>query len=348
MSAVYCDGFDTYSTIAERWTHIGTGAAPDIVTIAPRTGPSHLRMTSTTSNKYIRRSLGVGAHNTITVQLALYRVASGSGAAFGVQLYSTSLVAQTGIRVLDTGAIEARRGDLDAASTLLGTSSGVTVPFGAWAHIAFRTSLADTGAPFQIWINSNLVLNLTNQDTRQSGTDTLYEAIGLMSPTPSGVSNYVDDLVILNGAGSVNNTFIGDVQVLPRLVSGAGDRTQLTPYGNATNWQNVNEVKHDGINYNGSATPGNADLYTMQDVPAASTINFVQQTTYAGKNEAGVKNMAPIVKSGGTEYPQAAVGVPVGFFGGPLLNIYENDPATSAPWTGADFNAAQLGAEVRA
>lgn len=348
MAPVYADGWDTYSAIGERWTVVNVGGTVDISSLAPRTGPSHLRMVVPTSNNVIRRSLGAGAHPTITTHFAIYRAASTGTQLCSIQLYSTNLTPQCGIRVLNTGAIEARRGDLDVTATLLGASSGVALPSGAWGHVAFRTTLADSGAPFQVWINSNLVLNLTNQDTRNSGTDVNFEAIGIMMHTPSGNSAYFDDLVIVNGAGATNNNFLGDVQVLPRLVNGAGDRTQLTPFGNANNWQNVSEAKHDGVNYNGSATPGNADLYQVQDVPASSTINFVQQATYAGKNEAGVKNMAPIVKSGGTEYPQTAVGIPVGFSGGPTLNIYENDPATAAPWTGAGFNAAQFGAEVRA
>jgi hypothetical protein len=344
MTLLYADGFDTYSNYAERWTLLAGGTqVVSVQSVQSRTGGQSIRLAAPSNDSGVARAITPSA--TVYVHLAVYRTTSVNANNI-IQLLGDGGVTQHTTLVVTTGnALAVNRGSA-AGGTVIASSTGVTVPLNTWVHLCLRATLGDSpNGVIQVWYNGTQVINASSLDTKNAGTGTTYDTLGLM--VGAGSNNvYYDDLVVCNSSGSVNNGFLGDVQVLPRVVNGAGDRTQLTPYGSATNYQNVDELPRDGVDYNGSATNGNADLYTMQDIGAGSTIHAVQQVTYAGKNEVGSKSIAHIVKSAGTEYPQTAQSIGTAFQ--PYFNVYETDPATAAAWTVAGFNAGQFGCEVRA
>jgi hypothetical protein len=339
---MYADGFDTYSNYTERWSPLGGSPVAGVQSVQSRSGGQSIRTSSAANDNGVARAIIPSA--TVFVHVAMYRTNS-TQINCAIQLLGDNGVTQhTTLNVTTGNAIAVTRGS--SLGTTIASSTGVTVPINTWIHLCLRATLGDSpNGVIQVWYNGTQVINVSSLDTKNAGTGTNYDTLGLMSG-PGSNFVYYDDLVVCNSSGSVNNGFLGDVQVLPRVVSGAGDRTQLTPYGSATNYLNVDELPRDGVDYNGSATNGNADLYTMQDISAGSTIHAVQQVTYAGKNEVGSKSIANITKVGGTEYPQTAQGIGTAFQ--PYFNMYELNPATSAPWTVAEFNAAQFGAEVRA
>jgi hypothetical protein len=348
MSAVFCDGFDTYSAPLERWLLEAASSAADtgISTVQSRNGGQALRFHGTTWCLIYRTFVSV-AHATIFVHAAMRRVTVAGGGTAVIMLMqlnsNNGAVAQTGLAFQENGSIIVKRG-LAVTGTQIGTAS-LTSPLGTWFHLGWKCVLGASGST-TVWLNGATILNLTGVNTQNNVSYATYDSVTVGGNGGSGAApQYFDDLVVLNGAGSINNNFLGDVAVVTLRPDGAGDRTQLAPVGGTTNWDNVNDPIHTGTDYNASNTDGQGDLYTTENLPASVGVSFVQQTSFARKNTTAAKSLAHIMKIGGTEYAQTAIPLDTSFAA--LSNVIEQNPAGGA-WDSTALNAAQIGVEVRA
>jgi hypothetical protein len=355
MSAIFCDGFDTYSSVYEKWLYVsGDGANARIITQQFRNGAQSLGFTGT-STPYIQRPLGSGVHATMYVHLAVRRATAAGLAAGGVVAAiiarsNNGAVAHASLLFFNNGNVQVTTGDYSSPFYLGNAVVGV-IPLDTWCHVGWRITTAEPtpapGGTSTIWINGAQVQHLTSVDTSGSGTYPTIDHIGLVGYGGSTVGAYqcFDDLIVVNPTGTLNNTYLGDMAVITLRPNGAGDRTQLAPVGGATNWQNVSESVHTGAAYNASNVDGQGDLYAVENLPANVGINFVQQSSYVRKNTVAAKSLAHIVKVGGVEYAQTAQALPLSF--STLTNVLEQNPAGGA-WDSTALNAAQIGVEVRA
>lgn len=114
---------------------------------------------------------------------------------------------------------------------------------------------------------------------------------------------------------------------------------------------NMSNVTQQGPNgdstYVASSNVGDTDTYGMADLPAGvSAVRGFLITTVARKDSPGTRSIAPVVRSGATDYPQTAVALTDSY--GTYLQPVDVDPATSAAWTNANFNAVEIGVRVTA
>ena len=162
------------------------------------------------------------------------------------------------------------------------------------------------------------------------------------------IVNYFDDLYLCDGLGSVNNTFLGDIRVQALLPTSDGAATDWTPSAGSDHYALVNEVPSDGdASYVASATPGDIDEYGVTPIAVASgTVFGVQVGLYARKDDAGSRNIAPVVRESGTDHvgSDIALGASYAYY----FQVYDEDPATSAAWTIAGINGDQFGVKVTA
>jgi hypothetical protein len=354
MSAILCDSFDTYFSYAEKWTVVGASADAShirIDTATSRNGGQSLGITGG-ANTAAGRIFPSGADATCFIHVAMRRslaagVASG-GTVLGITVRSNNLATpQASLVFLNNGDMLGRRGDFNGAFPIGSTLVGVT-PLDTWFHIGWRINIHDTTGSMTVWYNGTQIYTISGQDTMSSSSFPTIDSISLYGNggTPAGTAYQLfDDLVVLNAAGSINNNYLGDVAVVTLRPNGVGDRTQLTPVGGATNWDNVNEPIHTGLDYNASDTVGQGDLYALENLPASVGVSFVQQSSYARKNTTAAKSLAHIMKIGGTEYAQTAIPLDTSFAA--LSNVIEQNPAGGA-WSSTALNAAQIGVEVRA
>lgn len=334
MSVIFSDGFDHYTTAIQKWTS-GNGTISSTFGrngngIAPNTG----------LNKQVAASQ---EHATMTVGCAIKR-GGGSGQVLIVFLSDSGVTTHLTIRVTGTGEIQAFRGT--TAGTQLGsTVSAGTIPESVWKYIEVKAVLHDTTGSVEIRVdgNSTPVLSVTNQDTKNGGTKTVFDTVQLTFAVSS--PNF-DDVYVTNGAGSVNTGFLGDVKIETLFANGAGTTTGLTP-STGSNFQTVDETAPNTTDYSGSATNDLYDTYAFGNLAtAAGTIFAVNIYAYAAKSDAGAKGGAIMIRSGGTDYEKTDNALATGFQY--YNDIVETDPATSTAWTISNVNAAEFGWKVKA
>lgn len=153
----------------------------------------------------------------------------------------------------------------------------------------------------------------------------------------------IGDLYICDTTGAVNNDFLGDIAVRALLPSGAGSNTNWTLTGAATNYQAVNaSTPDDDTSYVSSRTASQRDTYAMTDLPAQVTaVKGVQINLLARKDDASPRSIMPSIKSGATTADGADI--PLGETYQFFSQMFESDPNTSAAWSVANFNAAEIG-----
>lgn len=247
------------------------------------------------------------------------------------------------------GYLQASRGNLSVnGGTLLGTATASPIPFTTWVYVEVLVTLSATAGVVTIRVNNTTVLNLTSQNTKNGGTATVFDTIRLGFPsTNTGNILTIDDVYLANGAGTVNNTFLGDmkVQVLRPNANGANSQL-INDAGNSTNnYSHVNSNLAQTTTYVGSPTVGNEDTYPTGGVTTGAAVAGVQLAFLATKTDTGARSLTPVVRQSTTDYAGTAQALTNG------SNVYqqqinETDPSTSAAWTAAGVNSAQFGMRV--
>ena len=246
---------------------------------------------------------------------------------------------QLAITTDPNGLLQVRRGS--EVGTVLWTDS---VPFGlsAWHYLEFGFTVGATGS-FEVRVDGVTRSGVQSANTQAT---TNASASQFRLGAHMGVSQYCNDLYILDNAGTVNNTFLGDVRVQALMPSADGDLSQLTPSSGTTHCNLVNEIPPDGdTSYVSSPTPGNVDLYQLADLAAVSGSVFdIAVYSFARKDDAGTRTVSDVIKTGGVEYDGAAQALGTSYTY--LTEHWELNPATGVAWTIADVNALQAGVKV--
>lgn len=248
------------------------------------------------------------------------------------------------VSIQPDGSIAAWRGDYNSVSPLGQSAAANLVPPGVWHYIEIKVTVHDTTGAIEVRIDGSAtpVINLSNVDTKNGGTKTTIDSFSFYTSNGNGMS--LDDMYILNPNGSANTAFLGDVRVETIVPTGPGANTGLTPSTGA-NWAAVDELPANTSDTVASDVAGTKDTYTMGDLSAgAGTVYAVQVGAYAQKTDSGARQIKPVVRHSGADYSGTAL--PVGTSYGYVFAIYETNPGTSATWTVAHVNAAEIGAEV--
>lgn len=242
-----------------------------------------------------------------------------------------------------TGQIVVRRGS-GSGATALGTTA-ITTPLvaGVWYYVEVKVKLHDTLGTVDVRVGEVNVLSLTAQDTKNSGTKTVFDRIVLLC-----FDTWADDIYLCNTAG-VRNDFLGDCVVEGLLPSGDGATSQLLGSdGNSTsNYALVDEATPDTADYVGSATTGEKDTYAFSNLAhPLGTVLGVSTVVYAAKTDAGARSIRAVTRVGGTDYPGSDASLSTTYAA--YSEVLELDPSTVTAWTVSSVNGAEFGVEVRA
>lgn len=337
------DGFDYYQSMALKWNN----SLQQSDTNRPRNGTQALRLQGNVGCHVVPAAQ---EHATFIIGFAWNRWDSNSQPYVEFRSDSGATV-HVRIHFLTTGSILVYRG---AGSTLLYTAPVSTLPTGVniWQYAEAKVLLSDTVGTIELRMNGNAtpVINLTAQDTKNGGTKTVFDSFAVGEST--GGITYLDDLYVCNGAGSANNNFLGDVAVRTLYPTADGTNRNLTGVGTVAGtgtgtYQNVDEAgSGNTTDYNGSAVDNTYDTYNITDLPStAGTIAGVQVNMYAAKSNLGAKSIAPVLRSGGTDYPGTDHVLNQSFTY--YSDLYEQNPNTSAAFTPTQINSLEVGAKVR-
>lgn len=337
MSLIFCDGFDHYNTPTQKW-NISTGNT--IGAGQARNGTGGLSQGGNQSQKTV---LGSQEHATFILGCAVKR-GSPTGT-FEMRFQSdTGATTHVTVQITSVGEIKVFRGTV--AGTQLGSTVSANIAADVWYYIEAKVVLNDTTGSVVVKLNGVQVFSATSQDTKNAGTKTVFDSIGLAI---ANVVAAVDDVYLLNGAGATNNDFLGDIKIETLYPNGNGNSSALTGSdGNSVdNYLLVDETPPNTSDYNGSATDNLTDTYTMGNLTtSAGTIYGAVFYAYAAKNDAGTKGGAIIVRSAGTDYEQTdnALATSYTYY----KDILETDPATAAAWTITNINAVEAGWKTKA
>jgi len=229
--------------------------------------------------------------------------------------------------------------------TLLGSTGTPYWPVsGSACYVEWKVLISDTVGTVDLQINGVNVLSLTNQDTKNGGTNSYINRLMLVGVSGDNVA--FDDIYVANTQGSINNDFLGPCHVETQFPDVEGSTIQYTPSTGTDNSATIDENPASSADYNSNGTPGNFDLLGFPDLPGTpSSVFGVQLTTFAAKSDTGtIQYRHRVLNNGQTATgPDIAPNTTYDH----KTTMFEADPDGGGAWTVADVNAAEFGYETR-
>lgn len=347
MTLLMISGFD-FEDDASWWIN---WAVQSTSTVTKRTGTHSKRAGNQTDSAAYRHHLDPGDWDeTITVGCAFRTdVTGGNNYAYRLSFRSDSgtVLHITVVAHHVDRSLRIFRGS--TTGTLLAqTDPYVWQPF-TWHYLEVQVFVDDASGTVEV--RQDGVTRLTYLgDTRNGGTTALVDSIGLSASESSGDITFLDDFYILNDQGAVNNTFLGDQRVYPLYPNGNGNYSQLvgSDANSTDNYLLVDEPgTPDDADYVGSATDGDQDTYTFEDMPVSvGTINGVEARIRAYKSDTGTKQMRALHRRAATDSAGADFTLPTTIPAN-FRELWELDPSDSAAWTISRVDDSEWGVEVR-
>lgn len=268
---------------------------------------------------------------------------------YGVQNCQFMNISNSGLQGLvlaqtSSNALSISRGQQFSTQTTLGTTANNVLTPGVFQYIEVFAVMHASAGSVEIRINGVTVLNLTGINT---GAVTI-DRISFFVSFPS-YNTDIDDLYVINGSGTVNNTFLGDCTVQTLYPNGNGNYSQWvgSDADSVDNYLLVDETTPNTTDYVESGTAGNKDSYTFADLSAGVIgVRGVAVRSYAAKSDTGPQQFRNFARVGGTDYAGASRAPNVTPSYAPFSDIYEVNPATSALWTPTELNGAEFGVEA--
>ena len=348
MTAILFDGFDHRDAI-DRWTNItGSSYQTSIV----RTGSTSFTPSAGNSDLALYLDLSsTDDDDGITVGFGFYAVGG-----FEQQLLSfvdrVTGVCHVSLRFMGASrGWQLRRGGDGlpyAFSAVLADTEPNIAIIGTWHYIEVKVKIADASGTVELRQDGVTRLSYTG-DTQNGGVANV-DRVAWASRT-NGLDYRIDDIYILNEQGTINNDFLGDTRCYPLYPNGNGNYSQLVGSdGNSTdNYLLVDESPvPSSSDYVGSATVGQKDTYTFEDLPVSvGTIRGVETRVFAAKTDTGTKQIRALVRRSATD----ANGVDHALADSAYVtfqDMWEQDPhAGPGAWTITNVNGSEFGAEVR-
>lgn len=360
MAFIFTDSFDHYSTadIAQKWTTatFSMDLTSGINAAAGRRSTSALRLATNAGggwNAILRKTLTTSGAGFV---VGFYMKCTSTPTASGIWLcaLADAGIAQVALRLNSDFTISVIRGGptfVESGGAVLATSGATGLSTAVGGYIEFKGTIDNATGTYALKVNGN-VMTLTGSgsaDTQATGSST-WNAFWIGAIATNGfISQFntpgtldFDDLYVLDQSGGSYDDFLGDVRVDYLKPTGVGATSNGTPTSGA-NYANVDEVSPDGdTTIVTLAAAGDLDTYQMEDAPlVGGSILAVQSVISVKKADSGTCTVAPVFRHSGTNYPGTAVGPATVY--GYLLEMFVNNPGTSAAWVEADFNAIEAG-----
>jgi hypothetical protein len=211
-----------------------------------------------------------------------------------------------------------------------------------WYYIEVLMTTHPTTGAYELRVDGVNVLSGSNVDTEFTGTNN-HDTIRFGG---SADGYKYDDIYVLNTSGSVNNTFLGDREVVGLLPNAVGDSADWTnSAASGDNFEYVDEAGSDGDStYNESNTTNHVDLYNFENLTGSSDINGIQVNAIR-RVTTGSNTFYQPCKSGATTSDGTSESVSSTTYG-TGRRVMESDPDTSTAWTTSGLGSAQFGIKV--
>jgi hypothetical protein len=233
---------------------------------------------------------------------------------------------------------------LNSSSTVIATGTTVLNP-NTWYYIEVKAFINGASGTCELHLNGAAEITSTTGNFGSTNLDN----VGPI-PGASGNNFDYDDLYVCDSTGSgPTNTFLGDFHVDTLFPSADGAHTDYTPSAAGSHFNKANEhsgtFPDDDTTYVSDATVGHRDSYAFDDLPiVAGTIFAIQTNLYARKDDAAVRQVAPVTRPVATDRDGATV--TLGLTYTDFTEIRETNPDTAAAWTISDVNGSEFGVKT--
>lgn len=343
------DGGDNTSAFG-KWSNAPT--TPTVNATNPRFAGSNafsIGGTALGSGNLFRQSLGTAGEHATVIVGAAHRWESVLTGADNSTVGLMAFRSDAGVTIhlvltcTATGELRVRRGS--GSGTILGTSAAGVFTADAWHYVEMKAVLSDTVGTVDVQIDGVNVLTLTGLDTKNAGTKTVFDQVEF--GTGLATAHRLRDVYICNGAGTVNNDFLGDCRVTflaPDVDSTPEEWTTST--GTSTFALVDDNPPNDDTDYIESSTDGQISRVGLAALTDTTHSVFgVQVATYAKKDDAGDRSFRTGVFSDATLADQADHALSTSYV--TYRDVVELDPDGAVAWTPTAVNAAFVQVEVR-
>jgi hypothetical protein len=236
-------------------------------------------------------------------------------------------------------------------SAALATSLPGQVPAATWVYVELKVKCSSASGEAYVKVNGATVLSATGIDTANMSANNYFTSIGVggsEGTSGAGAITYFDDFYYCDDTGAVNNGFLGDVQIQAIYPEADTATADWTPSNAGDNYVEVDDATpDDDSGYVSSNTPGDDDLYEMQDISSTATTIFgLLCNARVKKDDATVRAYALLVESGGTVGELATRTAPFGSYVN-QQDVSETNPDTTAQWTKSEVDAMTAGIRVK-
>jgi hypothetical protein len=226
------------------------------------------------------------------------------------------------------GQLQAKRDD----ATILATGT-VTINVNTWYLVEVHYKPADSGGIFQVKVDGVLDIDFSGDTTPGGAT---VDRIAVGTDSFSFGLGYYDNIIVDDAA------WIGDTRIQAIKPSAAGSSAQWDPSAGA-NWDCVKEVPPSDTDFNSTGAAEEIDLFTFGDLTGSiESVKCVQvQSRAKFEGNPTAQKLQLGVRQGGANYFGASKDLTTAFK--QHSQIWEQDPATAAPWTPGGVNSAEFG-----
>jgi hypothetical protein len=341
MARIFQTGFET----GDLGAFDSTAGIVSIGTTYKRTGNYSMHFASMISQPGYAAKSFASPVTEIFARFGLY-IESYSAAAYRnefIAYYDSAGGAQLVIRLNADAHIEAVL-NTGSSSTILATGS-MTLVSGNWYVVRVRYVVNDLTGIVQIYLGDTLDIDYSGDTCRTANVNVQTIRFGEPVSTSSTylVAN-IDDIVINDTSGSVNNSWPNLGGIIGLLPSGAGNYTELTP-STGDNYTCVDEAPASDTDYVASSTADARDTYAMSNLPGPCNISAVCWRARAQESDAGGTHIARLFRIGSTDYQGSDL--LLGTSWANYSEILETSPATSSAFTKTELDAIEAGVRVR-
>jgi hypothetical protein len=320
MALILVDGFDHYTSTdaAEKFWQ------GHIFGMVPGRGFGGQAM-NVIINNAVSKTLP-SSYSTVIVGAAYKLNATGDSKLMGLN------TTQVTLHITGTGFLYVR----DSLGNIVATGTTI-VPTGTWFYVEVKAVKGSSGT-VEVHLNGGPEIAST---VGNFGTSN-FDQIIFYNDTLGGDTS-VDDVVVMDGSGSApTNDFLGDVRVETLYPVADGSHVDWTPKTGTDHYAMVNEHLIDGDgSFVYDANPGDKDSYIIETF--IGTIYGAQLNIGARKGDSALRQIAPLIRQGGTDYVGTTRTLSADYvFYSWLL---DNDP-TGSPWLAATINADEFGQEL--
>ena len=254
---------------------------------------------------------------------------------------------QVALFVMTTGQLRIALYDSDGDIIDSIQSTTPLVSVGNFHSIQFKAVINATTGSVEVRIDNDVVVwdaAVTGLDTDPSGYGQTGQFI-LGGAFALGVGNSptwsVDDVFVINDAGSINNDFVGDKQAFLLLVDGDGATQDWGFTGGASAWESIDEIPADGdTSYIDATAVNDISLFSLEDVSTdLIDIIGVQMTGVVRKLDAGAATLQSSLVSNGSTGSGADRSITENY--AHWNDVIEQDPDGPTAWTPTKLNATE-------